>query len=44
MAAALLRTAEPVPFRLLAGDVDALGAAAISALAQTSSWALPATP
>jgi hypothetical protein len=42
--AALLRTPEPVPFRLLAGDVDALGAAAISALAQTSSWALPATP
>ena len=42
--AALLRAAEPVPLRRLAGDVDALGAAAISALARTSSWALPATP
>ena len=39
--AALLRTPEPVPLRHLAGEVDALGAAAISALAQTSSWALP---
>jgi hypothetical protein len=41
---ALLRAHEPVPLRRLAGEVDALGAAAISALAQTSSWALPATP
>lgn len=40
----LLRTAEPVPLRWLAGEVDALGAAAISALAQTSSWQVPATP
>ena len=39
--AALLRAPEPVPLRRLAGEVDALGAAAISALAQTSSWALP---
>ena len=39
--AALLRTPEPVPLRHLAGEVDALGAAAISALAQTSSWAVP---
>jgi hypothetical protein len=39
--AALLRAQEPVPLRWLAGDVDALGAAAISALAETSSWALP---
>jgi hypothetical protein len=42
--AALLRTAEPVPLRRLAWDVDALGAAAISALAQTASWAVPGTP
>ena len=35
------RTPEPVPLRHLAGEVDALGAAAISALAQTSSWAFP---
>jgi len=42
--ARMLRTAEPVPLRQLAGEVDALGAAAISALAQTSSWVLPATP
>lgn len=41
---ALLRAPDPVPLRRLAGDVDALGAAAISALAQTSSWALPGTP
>jgi len=42
--AGLLQAAEPVPLRRLAGEVDALGAAAISALAQTSSWAVPATP
>jgi hypothetical protein len=42
--AALLRTPEPVPMGRLAGEVDALGAAAISALAQNSSWALPASP
>jgi hypothetical protein len=42
--AALLRATHPVPLRRLAGDVDALGAAAISALAQTSSWAVPGTP
>lgn len=41
--AALLRLDEPVPLCRLAADVDALGAAAISALAQTSSWALPGT-
>jgi hypothetical protein len=38
---ALLRSPGPVPLRSLAGEVDALGAAAISALAQTSSWTLP---
>ncbi|TFV88791.1 hypothetical protein [Blastococcus sp. CT_GayMR16] len=37
----LLHAPAPVPLRLLAGEVDALGAAAISALAQTSSWSLP---
>jgi hypothetical protein len=42
--AALLRAPHPVPLRRLAGDVDALGAAAISALAQASSWAVPGTP
>jgi hypothetical protein len=41
--AALLRAEGPVPLCRLAADVDALGAAAISALAQTSSWALPRT-
>jgi len=40
----LLRTPEPVPLRELAGEVDALGAAAISALAQASSWTVPGTP
>jgi hypothetical protein len=39
--AALLSAPDPVPLRWLAGEVDALGAAGISALAQTSSWALP---
>jgi hypothetical protein len=38
--AALLRTPDPVPLRRLAGAVDALGAAAISAYAQASSWAV----
>jgi hypothetical protein len=41
--AALLHAPDPVPLRRLAGEVDALGAAAISALAQTSSWSLPGT-
>jgi hypothetical protein len=40
--AALLRSSDPLPLHRLARDVDALGAAAISALAETSSWALPA--
>ena len=39
--AALLRAPEPVPLRYLAGEVDAVGAAAISALAEASSWTLP---
>jgi hypothetical protein len=42
--ARLLRTPEPVTLRRLAGEVDALGAAAIGALAQTSSWAVPGRP
>lgn len=42
--AELLRTQDPVPLRRLAGEVDALGAAAISAYAQSSSWALPGRP
>ena len=41
--AALLCSADPVPLRRLAGEVDALGAAAISALAQASSWTVPGT-
>ena len=41
---ALLLSPEPVSLRWLAGEVDALGAAAISALAQASSWAVPGTP
>lgn len=40
---ALLLSPEPVSLRWLAGEVDALGAAAISALAQASSWAVPGT-
>ena len=39
--AGLLRARGPVPLRRLAGEVDALGAAAISAFAQASSWAVP---
>lgn len=42
--ARLLRTPEPVTLRRLAGEVDALGAAAISALVQTSPWTVPGTP
>jgi hypothetical protein len=36
----LLRSGRPVPLRTLAGEIDALGAAAISALAASSSWEL----
>ena len=39
--AALLRTGEPVPLQRLAVEVDALGAAAISALAERSAWTVP---
>jgi hypothetical protein len=34
----LLRSGRPVPLRLLAGEIDALGAAAIGALAASSTW------
>jgi hypothetical protein len=37
----LLRTGEPVPLRTVAGEIDALGAAAISALAEISVWSVP---
>jgi hypothetical protein len=40
---ALVRSAEPLPLARLAVAIDALGAAAVSALAQESSWALPRT-
>ena len=39
--AGLLCSSDAVALRRLAGEVDALGAAAISALAQTSSWTVP---
>jgi hypothetical protein len=37
----LLRSREPLPLGRLAGEIDALGAAAISALAEQSSWTVP---
>jgi hypothetical protein len=40
----LLRSGEPVPLQVLAGEVDALGAAAVSALAEQSSWVVPGLP
>jgi hypothetical protein len=39
--AALLRSTDPLPLQRLARDIDALGAAAISALTETPSWAAP---
>ncbi|WP_344688968.1 hypothetical protein [Blastococcus jejuensis] len=36
-----LRSPEPLPLHVLAGEVDALGAAAVSALAELSAWAMP---
>jgi hypothetical protein len=39
--AALLRTGEPVPLQRLAVEIDALGAAAINALADGSEWTIP---
>jgi hypothetical protein len=37
----LLRSPGPLPLAVLATEVDALGAAAISALAETSPWTVP---
>jgi hypothetical protein len=42
--AALLRSREPVPLRTLAAEVDALGAAAVTAVAERSSWVIPELP
>jgi hypothetical protein len=39
--ATLLRSGEPVPLARLAAEIDALGAAAISAYAGRSAWTLP---
>jgi hypothetical protein len=39
--AALLRSGDPVSLQVLAVHIDALGAAAIGALAEQSSWTLP---
>jgi hypothetical protein len=38
---ALLLSPEPVPLQRLAGEVDALGAAAISVLAEQAAWTVP---
>jgi hypothetical protein len=40
---ALVRSAEPLPLARLAVEIDALGAAAVSALALEASWTLPRT-
>lgn len=42
--AAQLRSDRGLPLALLAGEVDTLGAAAISALAEDSVWTLPEQP
>jgi hypothetical protein len=42
--AAELRSGRPLPLAVLAGEVDALGAAAVSALAEGSGWAVPEQP
>jgi hypothetical protein len=39
--AALLNSDDPVPLQTLALEIDALGAAAISAVAEQSAWSLP---
>ena len=38
---ALVRSAEPVPLARLAAEIDRLGAAAVGALVEESSWAVP---
>jgi hypothetical protein len=40
---ALARSTEPLPLARLAVEIDALGAAAVSALVEEASWALPRT-
>jgi hypothetical protein len=42
--AALLRSARPTPLGTLATAVDALGAAAVSAVAVRTRWPVPSTP
>jgi hypothetical protein len=42
--AGLLRSPGPLPLASLAREIDALGAAAISALAAQTSWVVPALP
>jgi hypothetical protein len=42
--ARLLRSRAPLPLRVVAAEVDALGAAAINALAEQSSWVVPGHP
>jgi hypothetical protein len=37
----LLRTGSPAPLRAVAGEIDALGAAAITAYAESSTWVVP---
>jgi hypothetical protein len=37
----LLRSPGPLPLAALAAEIDALGAAAISALAEQTSWVVP---
>ena len=39
--AALLRSGDPVPLQCLGAEIDALGAAAISALAEQETWTMP---
>jgi hypothetical protein len=40
----LLQSTDPLPLRVLAAEVDALGAAAIGVLAERSSWTVPDLP
>ena len=40
----LLRSSGPLPLAVLATEVDALGAAAISVLAEASPWTVPVAP
>jgi hypothetical protein len=40
--AALLRSSDPLPLGVLAEEIDTLGAASISTLAERSSWTVPA--